>query len=88
LISFVLLPGPYSLNKRFLDRVRFVRVFENPVDGATEQFVPQPDGLSVEGPGFPRVQFDNTQAISTTPTENKSVSRGDVDEQGLGADIA
>jgi hypothetical protein len=24
-----------------------------PVDGATEQFVPQPDGLAAEKPGFP-----------------------------------
>src|ERR1035438_9723113 len=55
-----------------------------PVDGATEQFVPQPDGLSVEtdGPGFPPVQPDYAQAISTTTTENKSTSSGDVDEQG------
>ena len=58
-----------------------------PVDGATEQFVPQPDGLSVERPGFPLVQLDNAQAISTTPTENKSSSRGDVDEQDHSADI-
>ena len=68
--------------------VRDIEESGYPVDGATEQFVPQPDGLSVEGPGFARVQFDNAQAISTTPTENKSVSRGGVDEQGLGADIA
>lgn len=61
-----------------------------PVDGATEQFAPQPDGLSVEidGPGFTPVQPDSAQAISTTPTENKSTKRGDVDEQGHRADIA
>jgi len=38
-----------------------------PVDGATEQFVPQPEGLAVEGPGFPPVHLDNVQAISSTP---------------------
>ena len=51
-----------------------------PVDGSTEQFVPPPDGLTVERTGFPPVQLDNAQAISITPTENKSTSRGDVDE--------
>jgi hypothetical protein len=68
--------------------VRDIEESGYPVDGSTEQFVPQPDGLSVDRPGFPPVQLDNAQAISTTPTENKSTSRGDVDEQGHVADIA
>ena len=55
-----------------------------PVDGSTGQFVPRPDGLSVESdrPEFYPEQFDSAQTISTTPSENKSTSRGEVDEQG------
>jgi hypothetical protein len=55
-----------------------------PVDGSTEQFVPRPDGLSVDSdrPEFHPEQFDSAQTISTTPTENKGTSRGEVDEQG------
>ena len=61
-----------------------------PVDGATEQFVPQPGGLSVEtdAPGYHPAQTDSAPAKSTTPTENKSTGCGDVDEQCHGADIA
>jgi hypothetical protein len=42
-----------------------------PVDGATEQSLPQPDGLSVEtgAPGFPPAQPDGAPRISITPTE-------------------
>jgi hypothetical protein len=41
-----------------------------PVDGSTEQFVPQPDRLSVERPGLPPVQLDNGHGKSTTPAKN------------------
>ncbi len=41
-----------------------------PVDGSTEQFVSQPDSLSVERPGLPPVQPDNGHGKSTTPTKN------------------
>ena len=36
-----------------------------PVDGSTEQFVPQAAGLPVDRPGFLPVQLDNAQAISS-----------------------
>jgi hypothetical protein len=45
-----------------------VRDFEEsgyPVDGSTEQFVPQAAGLPVDRPGFLPVQLDNAQAISS-----------------------
>jgi hypothetical protein len=80
--------GPSENPDSNAELVRDIEESGYPVDGATEQFVPQPDGLSVERPGFPSVQVDNAQSISITPTENKSTSRGDVDEQGHGADIA
>ena len=55
-----------------------------PVDGSTGQFVPRSDGLSVESdrPEFPPEQFDSVQTTSTTPSENKSTSRGEVEEPG------
>jgi hypothetical protein len=54
-----------------------------PVDGSTGQFVPRPGGLSVESdrPELHPEQFDSAQTISTTPSENESTSRGEVDEQ-------
>jgi hypothetical protein len=55
-----------------------------PVDGSIGQFVPRPGGLTLESdrPEFHPEQFDSPQIISTTPSENKSTSRGEVDEQG------
>jgi hypothetical protein len=43
-----------------------------PVDGATEKFVPQPDGLSVKRPGFPPMQLDNAQAIPLPQPKTKA----------------
>jgi hypothetical protein len=66
--------NPDSTNKL----VRDLEESGYPVDGATEQFVPQPDDRSVDKPGFPPVQPDSAQTISIVPIENKS--RGDADE--------
>jgi hypothetical protein len=38
-----------------------------PVDGSTEQFVPQPASLSVERPGFAPAEVNTTQVISGSP---------------------
>lgn len=61
-----------------------------PVDGATELFVPQPDGLALESerPGFPPVLRDSAHEISTAPSEHKSANRGGVDEQRHAANVA
>jgi hypothetical protein len=69
----------------------FVRDLEEsgyPVDGSTQQLVPQSDGLSVgsDRPGFLPVQPDSAQTISPAPTESKCC--GDVDEQGPATDTA
>ena len=64
--------------------VRDIEESDYPVDGSTEQFVPRSDGLAVESdrPEFHPEQFDSAQTISTTPSEDKSTSRGEVDKQG------
>lgn len=66
------------------DLVRDLEESGYPVDGATEPFVPQPDGLALESErlGFPPVPRDSAHEISTAPSENKSASRADVEEQG------
>jgi len=43
-----------------------------PVDGSTEQFVPQPNVQSVERPGFPPVRLDNAQAIPLPQSKTKA----------------
>jgi hypothetical protein len=54
------------------DLVRDLEESGYPVDGSTEQFVPQPDGLTVKSdrPGFPPAQPDGAHKISSAPTEN------------------
>ena len=44
-----------------------------PVDGAKEQFAPQPDSLTAEsdGSGFPPAQPDSAHKISIAPTEKR-----------------
>ncbi len=68
--------GPSKNTDSTDELVRDLEESGYPVDGATEQLVPQPDGLSVEtdGHGFTPVQPDSAQAISTIPTENKSTT--------------
>jgi len=53
------------------DLVRDLEESGYPVDGSTEQFVPQPDGLTVKSdrPGFPPAQPDGAHKISSAPTE-------------------
>jgi hypothetical protein len=72
------------------DLVRDLEESGYPVDGATELFVPQPDGLALgsERPGSPPVPPDSAHEISTTPSENRSANRADVEEQGEAANIA
>jgi len=53
------------------DLVRDLEESGYPVDGSTEQFVPQPDDLAVksDGPGFPPAQPDGAHKISIAPIE-------------------
>jgi hypothetical protein len=46
-----------------------------PVDGSTEQFVPQPASLSVESPGFPPAELNTAQVISGSPENSSEVTR-------------
>jgi len=48
------------------DLVRDLEESGYPVDGSTEQFVPQPDGLTLKSdrPGFPPAQPDGAHKIS------------------------
>jgi hypothetical protein len=61
-----------------------------PVDGSREQFIRQPDGLSVAtgrvaaGPAQP----DRAQKSCATLSENKSTSGGEVPKRGNAASIA
>jgi hypothetical protein len=78
--------NPESTN----DLVRDLEESGYPVDGAPELFVPQPDGLTLESeiPGFPSVPADSAHTMPNAPSEHKSTSCGDVDEQGDGANIS
>ncbi|HZW94098.1 MAG TPA: hypothetical protein VFF64_14195 [Candidatus Eremiobacteraceae bacterium] len=70
--------------------VRDIEESGYPVDGSTEEFVLKTDGLAVESdrPGLPPVHPDRTHKISAAPSENKSTSRSDVDEQDHAANVA
>ena len=55
-----------------------------PVDGAKEQFAPQPDSLTAESDrsGSPPAQPDGPRKQYPLPQPKKKHKRGDVDEQG------
>jgi hypothetical protein len=59
------------------DLVRDLEDSGYPVDGATEQFVPQPDGLALESekPGFPPVQPElRTKRLPQAETGARAVA--------------
>jgi hypothetical protein len=60
-----------SENPNSTELVRDIEESGYPVDGATEQFVPQPDGLGEESerPGLRLVRPGSGHKISHAPTE-------------------
>jgi hypothetical protein len=71
------------------DLVRDLEESGYPVDGSTEEFVPQTYGPVVQSdrPGLPPVHLERAHKISAAPSENKNTSRGDVEVQGHAANV-
>jgi hypothetical protein len=71
------------------DLVRDLEDSGYPVDGSREQFIRQPDGLSVATGTVVAapVQPDRAEKSCATPSEDKSTSGGDVAERGNAAGI-
>jgi len=72
------------------DLVRDLEDSGYPVDGSREQFIHQPDGLSVAAGSVVAapVQPDRVEKSCATPSEDKRTSGGDVPERGNAAGIA
>ena len=64
------------------DLVRDLEDSGYPVDGAREQFIRQPDGLSVE------LDQHSTQRTCATSSDDRATTGGDVAEQDNAAGIA